>query len=86
MARKTPQTVAVVFANATCALTDKDGSSHVLRRGDCWAADDPLPIFRPDFFDAEPALDMVHRTYLPDGFDRFGDPIPEWHVGIGESA
>jgi hypothetical protein len=86
MARKPTTEIKICFANATCALTDKDGTAYVLKRGDCWAADDPLPLFRPDFFDPLPALDSIHRTYLPDGFDRFGDPIPEWHVGVGESA
>ena len=77
MARKTPQTVEVVFANATASICDKDGVPYVLRRGDCWAADDPLPIFQPDFFDASPAFDMPKRTYLPAGYDIYGDPIPE---------
>jgi len=76
MARKPTTEIKICFANATCALTDKDGSSYVLRRGDCWAADDPLPLFRPEFFDAEPTADMLHRTYLPDGVDIFGNEVP----------
>jgi len=36
-----------------------------------------LPIFQPDFFDASPAFDMPKRTYLPAGYDIYGDPIPE---------
>jgi hypothetical protein len=77
MARKTTTAIAdraFCFANANVALTDKDGTAIVLNRGDVWDANDPLPQFRPDFFDDEPSIDMLKRTYLPDGFDIFGDP------------
>jgi hypothetical protein len=79
MARSTATATAspkFVFANLTAAVGDEFGTPVILTRGDAWAADDPLVKHRPDCFDAEPSVDMLKRTFLPDGFDIFGDPVP----------
>lgn len=44
----------LVYANASCSITDDQGLIWQLRRGEMWDAADPLVKARPKFFSKRP--------------------------------
>lgn len=55
----------LVYANATCSITDAGGMIYTLVRGEPWDADDPLVKHRPSFFSKTP---VQARTSVNRGF------------------
>lgn len=43
----------VVYAAANCGTETAEGLTVNLRRGDCWAADDPFVLSHPSLFQEE---------------------------------
>lgn len=52
----------LVFANASCSITDGNGMIYQLRRGEPWDADDPLVVSRPTFFSKVPVTARSSRV------------------------
>jgi hypothetical protein len=52
--KPTEPTTAVVFAKDTLSCGRRDGVTLRLTRGQCWAADDPICLERPDLFSPVP--------------------------------
>jgi hypothetical protein len=51
--------MSLVFASSTCSVRHA-GNTIRLEAGQCWAADDPFVLARPELFTATPSI--VFRT------------------------
>lgn len=51
--------MAYVYANSTVSVTNPNGVSFTLHRGEVWDADDPLVKHRPDLFSKVPVVARV---------------------------
>jgi hypothetical protein len=67
MPLRTKSTTEVVFARDTLSCGRRDGLPIHLTQGECWSADDPICVERPDLFSPTPTF--LHRS-TPDPLSR----------------
>lgn len=76
----------VVYATANAAVALEDGSTHMVRGGTHWHADDPVVKAQPSMFSADPRYGLSYSSAPPELFIPPDEPIPERSGDIAETA